>query len=868
MPRQQPRIFTGEALAQIAFPLGGIGTGTVSLGGRGQLKDWEIHDHPDKGRVQRFTFFALWARRQDETPVAKILERRILPPYNYGHGVPQDQLSGVGRFQEVEFTGTYPIADLKFIDDDMPVEVGLTAFNPLIPHNVPDSSLPVGIFLWKVKNPHVVPVEISLAVSVSNFIPAPQEDGGYDRRGATNEYRRSKGVQGLFLSNPRGKDNDPQNGTIALATNWERVSVTTRWFRSGWWDASHLFWDEFSARGTVTGPRDTDGSPSPQGDVSSMVLHATLKPGEEVVLPVVLAWHFPIMKNPPGFAVVGDEEHRILRKYLAKQFADAWDAVLYTFEHFDRLKEETFRWLDTMWSSTLPSCVLDAITSQVSTLRTQTCFRLEDGTFYGWEGCFDQVGSCHGNCVHVWNYEQALAFLFPELERDMRRTEFLYNTCSKGHMGFRTKIPRGIQHMEHKPCADGQMGAIIQAYRDWQLSGDDSFIKELWPKIKLALEYAWTITPDKARSFDSIWDPNRDGVMEGDQHNTYDIEFYGPNPMTTVMYLGALRACEEIARYLGEGEKAAEYRRIYEQGRKRVEEELWNGEYYRQKVEVFEGITIPERLLSPKPDAEGRILPKYQFGDGCLSDQLLGQFCAHVAGLGYLLDPERVKAAVYAVFRYNFREDLLDFANVQRVFALNNEGGLLLCSWPHGGRPVIPFVYSDEVWTGIEYQVAAHLIYEGLVAEGIRIVQTLRNRYAGYNRNPWDEIECGHHYVRAMASWSLLLALSGFTYSVPKGIIGFAPRYAEDDFQCFWSTGTAWGQFGQVLGETNREFSLEVIHGTLKLNALVLEALGEGICRVYLDGEEIPAVLVGKTLRLETVITLSRGQGLNVVQTQ
>ena len=200
---------------------------------------------------------------------------------------------------------------------------------------------------------------------------------------------------------------------------------------------------------------------------------------------------------------------------------------------------------------------------------------------------------------------------------------------------------------------------------------------------------------------------------------------------------------------------------------------------------------------------------------------------------------------------------------MQRVFALNNEGGLLLCSWPHGGRPVIPFVYSDEVWTGIEYQVAAHLIYEGLVAEGIRIVQTLRNRYAGYNRNPWDEIECGHHYVRAMASWSLLLALSGFTYSVPKGIIGFAPRYAEDDFQCFGlpvphgdSSVRFWVRLTGVL--------LEVIHGTLKLNALVLEAFVKVFVGFTWTARKSLRFLVGKTLRFETVITLSRGHGLNV----
>ncbi|MDD2628545.1 MAG: GH116 family glycosyl hydrolase [Limnochordia bacterium] len=878
--QQQPRVFTGKALSQIAFPLGGIGTGTISIGGRGELKDWEIFDHPDKGNVPPFAFFALWAQAKGQAPVAKLLERRLLPPYTRAHGLPQAQLSGVSRFDEVKFAGQYPIANLEFIDGKMPVEVALTAFNPLIPHNVDDSSLPVAIFMWKIKNPHTAPVDISLAVSLSNFIPAHQRDGGYDCRGSINEYRRTNCAQGLFFSNPQGAADDPRNGSLALATTWQDISATTRWYRGGWWDACHLFWDDFSTDGRINERLDAEKSPRHQGDISSMVLHASLEPKEEVTLPILLSWHFPNMRNPLHFAIPGDEKHSKLKKYVAKQFTDAWDAAIYTVKHFERLREATSAWNDAIWNSTLPNYILDAITSQISTLRTQTCFRLEDGSFYGWEGCSDREGCCHGNCTHVWNYEQALAFLFPELERDMRRTEFLYNTCSRGHMGFRTRIPRGAEIWEFKPCADGQMGAIIQAYRDWQLSGDDSFLKELWPKIKLALEYAWNITPDNARPFDSVWDPNKDGVMEGQQHNTYDIEFYGPNTMTTAMYLGALRACEEMARYLGEEDRAQEYRSIFEKGRKRVDEELWNGEYYRQKVEVLEGLTVPEHLQTPlvtcacksAPDGVGAslnqdLMPKYQYGDGCLSDQLLGQLCAHVAGLGYLLDQDRVKEAVHSIYRHNFRSDLAEFDNVQRVYALNNEGGLLLCSWPKGGRPAIPFVYSDEVWTGIEYQVAAHLIYEGWIEEGLEVVKTVRDRYAGFNRNPWDELECGHHYVRAMASWSVLLALSGFTYSMPKGTMGFAPCYQGEEFQSFWSTGIAWGRFSQVITDTGRRFCLRVAHGSIELSSLTLDGLTEGPCNVSCDGKPMRSTLQGKSVQFDKPLMVNAGQYIEISQT-
>ena len=137
---------------------------------------------------------------------------------------------------------------------------------------------------------------------------------------------------------------------------------------------------------------------------------------------------------------------------------------------------------------------------------------------------------------------------------------------------------------------------------------------------------------------------------------------------------------------------------------------------------------------------------RYQYGAGCLADQVLGQLLAHVAGLGYILPEAHVKSAVKAIFKNNFKTDFSDHAHVQRAYVLNDEKGLLLCSWPNGSRPKLPFIYSDEVWTGIEYQVAAHCIYEGLVDEGLTIVKAVRERHDGFKRNPWNEVECGHHY--------------------------------------------------------------------------------------------------------------------------
>jgi hypothetical protein len=432
--------------------------------------------------------------------------------------------------------------------------------------------------------------------------------------------------------------------------------------------------------------------------------------------------------------------------------------------------------------------------------------RLSDGNIYAWEGCGDDRGSCSGNCTHVWNYEQGLAFLFPSLERTMRRIDFGPNMHVSGAMAFRCAVPAGgagTDGSDEHPCVDGQMGNIIQAYRDWQLCGDDNFLRDLWPNIKRALEYAWTEKEG--------WDPNKDGVLEGRQHNTYDIEFYGPNTMLGSLYLGALMAAEKMARHLGETHKAAEYRDVYERGRARCEAELWNGEYFIQRVDVRNGLKVPAWLVSPGSTAD-KPFPKYQYGEGCLSDQLIGQWQAHVSGLGRVLDEKKCVSALSAVHRHNFRRSLRSNASVQRVFGLQDEAGLLLCSWPRGNRPKLPFVYSDEVWTGIEYQVAAHLIYEGLMEEGLEIVRAVRARYDGVRRNPWDEIECGHHYARALSSWSLIQALNGMRYSAVDQSLTFEPKQREP-FRSVFAAGSAWG----TLSVQDGGIAISVLWGSLVL---------------------------------------------------
>ena len=436
------------------------------------------------------------------------------------------------------------------------------------------------------------------------------------------------------------------------------------------------------------------------------------------------------------------------------------------------------------WLSNVPS---QAAGSNLAVIRSTTCFRLEDGTFAAWEGTFDNHGSCEGTCTHVWNYAQGLAFLFPELERSARRTEFLLETRDDGRMNFRTNRIFDSPQWEFHPAVDGQLGTIVRLYREWRFSGDDELLREVWAGAVRALDFAFT-----------EWDSNGDDVLDSKQHNTYDIEFYGENSLSNSVFFASLHAGARLARHLGEHETAARWLAAAERGSARMDELLFNGEYYEQKLDDVDSV-------------------RYQYGTGVLSDQLFGQYLAHVTGLGHVLPAAHVKSAIEAVFRHNFRSDLSEHHSVQRTYALGHEAGLVLCSWPRGGRPRIPFVYSDEVWTGIEYQVAAHLVFEGFVDEGLTIVRAVRARHDGTNRNPWNEVECGNHYARSLASWAVLIALTGAQYDAAARSLAFAPA-AGGDLETFFSTGSGWGR--ATIDDAGVTLSLDF--GTLALDSLTV----------------------------------------------
>jgi len=830
------RTYSETHLRRIALPLGGIGTGTISLSGRGALVDWEVMNHPAKGFVPTLgekiaPLFALHCQGPHGA-VTKLLEGPIDPvDYEGSHGC-RVYNHGWPRFAEATFASAYPLAQIALQDPAVPLEVRLEAMNPLIPADADASGLPFLMLRYHLHNPGAEPLTASITGMIPNFIGDDGTDLSHNVYGQRNrglpeggkiEAFQESGLHGLLLSNPDLPADAIANGTLAIASPTSgTLTHRTRWPAHRWGGGILDFHDDFAADGQLTElASGVDSRP-----VGGLAVQIALPPGASDTITFLISWHFPNRESwtqpKTGCCDEGECQRDRIGNYYSTRFDDARDVLKKITPELERLEERTVRFVEAFCGSDLPEPIKEAALFNLSTLRSQTCFRTPDGHFFGWEGCGDQAGCCSGSCTHVWNYEQATPFLFGQLARSMREVEFRHATNADGLMAYRTFLPLDRALEMGKAAADGQLGCLMKLYRDWQLCGDDDFLRRLWPSARRALEFCWIA---------GGWDADQDGVMEGCQHNTMDVEYYGPNPQMQGWYLGALLASEAMARHLGESDFADRCRSLYQTGRAWTEAHLFNGEYYEQEIRPPGPSAFIAPGLTTGMGATNLDDPQLQLGPGCLIDQLIGAQFAALCDLEPILDPDQVRTTLRSIVRFNGQTDFRAHFNPVRSFVAGDEAGVLMATYPHGNRPAQPFPYYAEVMTGFEHVLAAHLFQEGESELGTQIVRNIRARYDGRKRNPFDEAECGHHYARAMASWAELIAISGFHYSAVTGTMTFAA--AERETIWFWSTGDAWGTCRQIPAPDAAQIELHVEEGDLPLQHIMLR--GRGAAAVELN---------------------------------
>ncbi|MBX3120482.1 MAG: hypothetical protein KF784_15595 [Fimbriimonadaceae bacterium] len=553
---------------------------------------------------------------------------------------------------------------------------------------------------------------------------------------------------------------------------------------------------------------------APEADGSEKLLTTIdLRAGETQEVTFAVAWHFP---NPDRKELGFLQDIQKLKRHYAKRFKDAKDVVAYVATNFDRLAGETRKWVKTWYEdSTLPHWFLERTFMPTSILASQTCYRFDNDRFYGWEGIY----CCAGTCTHVWQYAQAVGRVFPALERDLRaRADYTIGFHESGALGHRGEAWQSVAH-------DGQCGTIMRVYREHTMSADSAFLRRIWPRVKKSIEYMIG------------QDLDDDGILEGAQFNTLDATWYGPMAWISSLYCGALRAGEAMASEMGDTAFSAKCRRIADSGMARMTKDLYNGEYFIHKLD-------PNH---PETNATG---------NGCHADQAFGQSYMWQLGLPRVQTQSETVSALKSLYKYNFCPDIGPYRennkNVKggRWFAMPGEAGLLVCTWPHGGSEIAvakgadawAAMYFNECWTGFEYQVAGHMLYEGLVDEGLTITKTVDDRYSAARRNPYNEIECSDHYARAMASYGVYNGALGFKYHGPKGELSFSPAWGKENFKAAFIAAEGWGSYEQRSTGRRHSFKLTISYGKLRLSKLSLPASGDvASAKLTVNGKAINA---------------------------
>ena len=928
--------YRGRDLASIGMPIGGICAGQLYLGGDGKLWHWDIFNRKLNTGAEHYA-----KPMRASSPLDQGFALRVT-----ADGMAQERAMDAAHWENISFTGEYPIGCVNYADSGCPVSVSLEAFSPFIPLNAQDSSLPATVLEFTLKNVGSRPVEGELAGWLENAVclySGQKRDGVRRNRivrepgllslecGAEDlpagtpserpdivfedfesetygnwavtgtafgsgpvdvahmpEYQGDVGAKGKRLVNSHAsapgreiREKDDASGRLtsrpfAIERNYitfligggnhkgrtcmnllvdevivlsatgaannhlEPMSWDVRQWAGkpgqlvivddqtgGWGNIGVddiIFSDrprhpvgplvneeDFGTMGlALLDPRSDDiantslpkdGAPAgifsspgiaseptkkPFGQklIGLLTRKFKLAPGESVKATFVISWYFPNLRMnrlPPG------------RSY-GTRFESAGAVAAFVAKNFERLASQTRLWHDTWYDSTLPFWFLDRTFLNTSILATSTCHRFGNGRFYSWEG----VGCCEGTCGHVWHYAQAMARIFPELEKQLReKVDFGLGLQPDGAIHFRGEF-------NNIPAMDAQAGTVLRALREHQMSADDSFLKTNWPRFKKATE--WLIEKDG----------NCDGLIDSNQHNTLDTDWYGPVAWLSGLYLAALLAAEQMANEMGDFAFAAKCRKIFTVGQKNFVSQLFDNDYFINKVD------------SKHVDA-------INSGTGCEIDQVMGQSWAFQVGLPRVIPEKETLTALKSLWRYNFSPDVGPYREAYKAgrwYAMPGEAGLLMCSFPRtdwdyaqakGKGPEWAAGYFNECMNGFEYQVASHMVWEGMVTEGLAVARAVHDRYHASRRNPWNEVECGDHYVRSMASYGVYLAACGFEYHGPNGRMGFAPKITPENFQAAFTAAEGWGTYHQERSTDSQSHRLEVKQGQLQLKTLAVE---------------------------------------------
>jgi len=780
-----------DAKARSGMCIGGIGSGGIELRKDGVFYNWHIFNNAPFGSGPRFEwnenatlFFVVRYQVEGEEPRLKLLQidegSEVAGIPNHVYTFPW--LTGVDR---VDYEASYPFTRMRFTDAEMPLEVTMTAFTPFIPHNIKDSSLPGAYFDFAVRSRSTKPVHVLLLTSLVNA-------AGYDvpRRRFTvrvHEDDTSRMFEsGCALVDP----SHVSYGTQAMLS----CSRDSTYYLG--WEHRHPYYEHLIRNQTLADIDDTEGRNYGTDEATgekiacgqaknSIGVSRLLTPGESLNHSFVMAWHFPNLYSDltRKDKQKGREAARRLEgHYYSNFFESAAQVATYMAAEKERLETLTREFHSHFYDSSLPTYVLDQINSNLNTFTTSS-WLTRDMDFGIQEGMTPEQNFGPLATIDVALYGSiATAALFPELDKAMIRAHArLQRPSGEVSHGIGRNFALHDVHEGVKGRLDLPSQYVILALRAFYWTNDHAYLQEIWPSVTAALDYVL-----RERDMNGDLLPDMEGAM-----CTYDnFPMFGAASYVSSLWLAALAYAIAAAESVGDTQTANRYTEVLVKGSAAFEKKLWNGSYY-----------------SLYNDANGA---RGDRDEGCLTDQVIGEWAGHQVGFPGLLDPAHVKRALRSILSN----------------AYHPQYGLRNCRWPDDGflHPVDENCWSDQAntcWTGIELAFASLLLYKGFTAPALRIVRNVDKRYrkAGLY---FDHQEFGGHYFRPMSAWGLVNAAAGLAINGDQ--YTFAPRLRAQGLNLFFAFGHGTGHY--VRHDGGRRIEITIHSGSLQCSVLRLGHVG------------------------------------------
>ncbi len=818
--------------------IGGIGSGGAEIRKDGIFYNWSIVNNEPKGcgdfifgtnphykdgpnseylyNPGNTLFFIVRYQVKGKTPKMKLLQidegYQVAGINNHIYEFPW--MTGIDK---IEYKARFPFAWLTFTDPDMPFIVEMEVMSPFIPNDLKNSSLPVMHFNFKITSIASDMVDVSLAAFMQNLAGYDKEDKTY-----TSEVFKINGWQS-YQAGVAGFDSSHYSyGTISMASQ----DSSTRYYLG--YETRHPFLENFLRNPLFASTDRTDADRNylktkegkPKGSymcLNVLSVHKQLKPKEEFSNKFILAWHFPNLYE--------NEDKLWIGHYYDNYFRSSKDVVQYAINKKDELYGKSLQFLNDFYSSSAPAFLLDEVNSQLTTFVTSSILT-RNKDFGMIEGITPHQAWGPVGTTDVNMYGGVMVTsLFPELqESTMRIHKKLQHEGGEISHSFQKGMSNDVKNffgVSNRLDLNSQY--VIMVMRDYFWTNDKQYLQEFWPSIKMAINYLVT-----KRDLDGDQQPDMTGIM-----SSYDnFAMYGVASYIQSQWLCALASAIEGAKVMGDTKTCNLYTEIYKKGLKIGDEKLWNGSYFRLYNSSLPRMTVLDGTGHPvERDISG-------VDEGCLTDQMIGQWAAEWSGLGYIFPKEHVQSALKSILKYSYTP----------------EQGLKNCSWPQDTflHPVPSDVWVDQAntcWTGVELSFASFLIYEDMYKEGLEVVKNVSDRYRKNGRY-FDHQEFGGHYFRAMGAWSIINALAGM--SVNQGVYRFSPKITDKTYQLFvaFPGGTAF------LINDGKSFTFEMLSGECNLKSLHIENVPYGTAT--LDGKNIrlskeknwQIIYFGKTTRL------------------